>query len=172
MVPRRPTQRIDRPLPPMHKIRPMDRRLRAGIGRAPCLRRDRARRVGLVKPGLAHGGQGIAIGPIGRVNVRDHLGARPRNPRPAAVDRLQECQIPLRMHPQDRRKPRIRRLHHRPAQRPHRAQQRIHPRGLFRAGLRGPRGQKELRVMRPLRLFKDCDHPCIRARRPSPSKIN
>ena len=64
------------------------------------------------------------------------------------------------------------RLHHRPAHPTHSPQKRIHPRGLFRARLRSPRGEKELRIMRPLRLIKDCDHRSIRARRPSPSKIS
>ena len=48
-----------------------------------------------MKARLSYGGQRVAIGAVGGVDVGDHLGTCARNMLPAGVDRLQKGQVAI-----------------------------------------------------------------------------
>ena len=116
------------------QFRRMDGTLRRGIGGNPGVGADGGRSVGDVEPGLTHGAEGITVVSAGGVDVGDHLGRGTVDAAPSVMDVTQEGQIAVRVDGGDGVHAVVVWLLWGDAQPVEAADQRVDPRGLFRAG--------------------------------------
>ena len=158
MVPRRPAQRIGRPRPFGHRRRRAQRRLRRPIGRLPGSGRDGAGCIGLMPARLPQHRFRIAVAAPGRMDIRDDLGRRIGNARPAHMGRPQEGQVFGRMDGAQRPHAEIRRHLEGAARRLGPGRQPRHPLGHFGVGQDAPVRHEVLRIMHALARIKIGPH--------------